>query len=318
MLVEVGPAHQSLVLHRHQHRVRRAVLLRAREVLRAVELRQQHHRAAACQRGDHHHQRGVGVQRRGDQRDRVGAVAAGFGTPHLAPAHRVRLHDAFGRAGGARRIDDVERPCRVDAHWRPARAKRFEPLRQREVAIAVVEPDALHAGAADVGRHRLRVHGIEEQMARAGVRRHAGDLRRRAARRQRRHRDARAQRTHEQHQIRVAGMGADRDRVARLQAIALQRGGHAVHRRIELGIAQALVAAHQRGGVGACARMARDQVGQRLKVGQRLGRGHDNGLESRVHARSIVARRVLSRRCARYGGPARIVKRKLARRPRDS
>ena len=71
--------------------------------------------------------------------------------------------------------------------------------------------------------------------------------------------------------------------VARLQAVALQRGGDAVHHRIELAIAQALVAAHQRGGVGARTCVRADQIGQGLEIGQRLGGRHDNGLGSGTH-----------------------------------
>ena len=128
---ELGQRHQPLVLHRHEHGVGDAVPLGQAQVLEGVELGHQHRGAAPGQRRQEDHQRGVRVERRGEQRGRVRAVAVGgAAAAHLRPAHRVRLDDALGRAGGARGIDDVERPVGLRA--RPARARRLRaPARPR-------------------------------------------------------------------------------------------------------------------------------------------------------------------------------------------
>ncbi|MNN32072.1 hypothetical protein D3C81_1457840 [compost metagenome] len=180
MAVEVRMRQQALVLHRHQHGVRDAVLLRQRQVLARIELGHQDRRAAQADGREEAGQRGVGVQRRRQQRDRVGAVAGGRAARHVRPAHAVRLHDALGLAGGAGRIDDVQRHFRADFGLLHRRAGRGEPVRIRLAAIAAVERDE--------GRvHQLRAYrlqcrsdrGVGEEDARAGVGDHAGQALRR-------------------------------------------------------------------------------------------------------------------------------------------
>ena len=99
--IERRQGHDALVLHRHQHRVRDAVLHGQREVSGGVELLHQDHAAAEGQGREEHHQRGVRIQRRGEQGHHVCGVAIGRAAHHVRPAHAVRLHDAFRRAGGA-------------------------------------------------------------------------------------------------------------------------------------------------------------------------------------------------------------------------
>ena len=66
---EIRMVEQALVLHRHQHGVRGAVLLAQAQVAGRVELGHQHRGAAREHGGQHGLQRGVGVQRRGQERD---------------------------------------------------------------------------------------------------------------------------------------------------------------------------------------------------------------------------------------------------------
>ena len=73
-----------------------------------VELRHQHRRAAPAERRQEADQRRVRIERGGDHRHRIAKAGAGVAAD-MRPAHRVALHDALGRAGGARGIDDVER-----------------------------------------------------------------------------------------------------------------------------------------------------------------------------------------------------------------
>ena len=101
-VVEPRVSHQPLVLHRHQHGVGDVVLLRQRQVLRRFELGHQHQRAAGADGGEKHHQRGIGVQGRGQQGDGVGAITVSGASAHMAPAHAMGLHDALGLAGRAR------------------------------------------------------------------------------------------------------------------------------------------------------------------------------------------------------------------------
>ncbi len=160
--VEVGPRHQALVLHRHQHGVGHALCLRQRQVAGGVEFGHQQHRAAKGQRGEEHHQRGVGVQRRGQQGHGVRPVAVGGAARDVGPAHAVRLHDALGRAGGAGRIDDVEGLAGLQGDRGGVGAGRGEPGLQRLAGRGTVQRDARHRAASGIA-HGVGCRGIGEQ-----------------------------------------------------------------------------------------------------------------------------------------------------------
>ena len=135
VLLEVLARHEPLVLHWHQHRMGHLVLLGEAQVFARVELAHQHHAAAQSQGWEKRHQRGVGVQRRGDKRSGLIAVSVGGTASNMGPTHGVRLHDALGLAGGAGRIDDVERPFRLDRYrlWRGITQPTGQSIRRRLV-----------------------------------------------------------------------------------------------------------------------------------------------------------------------------------------
>ncbi len=256
---ELRQRQDALVLHRHQHRVRGAVLLGELEVAGGIELRHQHDRAAAGERGEERHQRGVRVQRRGEQRDRVRSVAAGGSAQHVHPAHAMRLHDALRRAGRARRVDDVERRVRLDRDRTRRRAGRREPVRQRTTRRAVPERNAL--------RRRLRGHertrcGIDEQPAGAAIAQHRCEVGRRDRGRQRCDRRARPQSPKEQRGVRRRRLAAQRDGVAGARAIALQGRRDAVHQGIELRVAHSFVALDQCGLLRPRGGVLPDEIGE--------------------------------------------------------
>jgi hypothetical protein len=138
------------------------------QIAGGVELRHQQHGAAEGQRREEHHQRGVGVQRRGQQGDRVRPVAVARPARDMGPAHAVRLHDALGRAGGAGRIDDVEgQPgsTATGAGWLPGAAS------QSSSGWPAADPSSATRGTAPQSgiAHRLGRAGVGEQHPRARV-----------------------------------------------------------------------------------------------------------------------------------------------------
>ena len=233
--VEFRVRHQAPVLQRHQHGVRGTVHLRQLQILQRVELRHQHDAAAVRKGGDHADERGVAVQRRGDQRHRVKAITRQRRSLDVRPAHGVRLHDAFGRAGGARRVDEVEGPGRVDGHRR--RAAADVPLGQQPgFEGATVQAQRLRARRP---RHLLCGAGsVEEDDARVCVFHHRGQLRSGAAGRQRCHGQASTQGAQEQCDVVDRRRGADRQCVAGLEAVVLQRGGNAVCTFVQPAVAE--------------------------------------------------------------------------------
>ena len=96
--VEVRQRHDARVLHRHQHCRGCAMVPCKFEKAGRIEFRHQHHGAAHRERRQETHQRGVRIQRRRDDRDRIRLIVVGKGALPLPPAHQVRLHDAFRRA----------------------------------------------------------------------------------------------------------------------------------------------------------------------------------------------------------------------------
>ena len=278
--VEIGPRHQAAVLHRHQHGVGHPLGLRERQPAGGVELGHQQHRAAIGQRGKEHHQRGVGVQRGGEQRHRVRPVAVDGAARHVHPAHAVRLHDALGRARGARRVDDVEGPAGFDRHQLGGSAGRSQPVGQRTADGAAVERDARHRAQAGIV-HRIGRRGIGEQHPRARVLQHARKGVGRAAGCQRRHHHPGPQRTEVDRGVVDGGGRADGDRIAGAQTVALQRGGHPVHAIVERGVVDGVDPGarglRQRGAIRGRARVLADQVGNGTESGRRGGGGEGGG-----------------------------------------
>lgn len=311
MLAELRQRHDALVLHGHQHGVGDAVLLGQLQVAGRVEFGHQYHAAAAAQRGEEHHQRGVGVQRRGQQRRAIGAIAVDAAPVDVGPAHAVRLHDALGGARGARGIDDVERRGRLHAHGRGLRAFGRQPVVKGPAGRGAVQRDALQGA---VGRHQVLGRLVEEQVARLGIAQHGGQAVGRGGRRQRRNHHARAQGAQEQRGIAHRVQRADGNRLARLHAVALQRGSHAVHEGVKLRVAQRLLVVAQRGMGRLLARVAADQLGQRGegRIGRRQGDSHE-GLRFTNSRISSGLRPPASWPCGRIGGQAY-----LAARPRRS
>ena len=144
-----------------------------------------------------------------------------------------------------RRIDDVEGPLAAAASTRRGLARRRAPASRRAPCPARARPARCVARRAAASQQRPR-GGVDKQQPGLRIGQHRRKLlrrrptapaapppRRRAARPGTRpHSAARCAA-----QIAIA--------VARPHAVALQRRGHAVHQRVELGVVDALVALHQ-------------------------------------------------------------------------
>ena len=155
---ELRQIHDALILHWHEHRVRRAMLLRQLQELQRVELRHQHDGAAARQRREEAHQRRVRVQRRGADRDRGPVIARERRAVHVRPAHAMRLHDSLGTAGRARRVDDVERRIGIDVHGPRLRIRGREPAAHRDRHTPQrPRATAWPSSAAAIGSSRNRI-----------------------------------------------------------------------------------------------------------------------------------------------------------------
>ena len=214
------------------------MLLGQLQVVGGVKLAHQHQRAAQRQRGQGGHQRGVGIQRRGTQRHRVGAVAVGHRPAHMGPAHGPGLHDALGHAGGARGIDHIERPVglgrdRLGLHAtvrqpsRPGRA-RFGDIVQRHTAQRGTRLQGPLAGDGAVTQHQARAAVVE----------HGAQVLGGGRRGQWRHRHPSPQGAQIGQHIFDGRAGTDGHHIARPQAVALQAGGHAVHTGAQRGVVQ--------------------------------------------------------------------------------
>ena len=144
----------ALVLHRHQHGVGHALALGDLQELHDVRLGHQDGRAADAhgrQQGD---QRGVGIERRRGERDRVRAVVEGREAHRQKVAHGVAVQDALGQAGRARAVDDVEVVELADRHLERRVARRRQPV--LEVAPARTREVVGDAAARDqLGQPRL-------------------------------------------------------------------------------------------------------------------------------------------------------------------
>ena len=151
-----------------------------------VELRHQHRRAAMRQRRQEYDERGVRVEGRRDDRHRAPVGNAG----ELSPPHAMGLNDAFGRAGRAGRVDDVERPARGDRDRSQRCAFRTQPAgegrrrrrcRQGRPALTVLRS---RSPSRAVGRLPVE----QEQDFGAAVLEHHHEARGRRGRRERRDR----------------------------------------------------------------------------------------------------------------------------------
>ena len=91
----------AAILHRHQHGVGHAVLVRQLEEAEGVELIHQDRRAAHAHGGEEADQGRVGIERCRQKGHRTGAIAQSAAPARVGPPHLVRLNNALGRARGA-------------------------------------------------------------------------------------------------------------------------------------------------------------------------------------------------------------------------
>ncbi len=179
---------------------------------------------------------------------------------------------------------------------------RREPGVERRARRAVAEADDARRDAAEHGRE-LRPDGrVDEQVRRAAVGDHPGELLRRRRRRERRDRGAEADGGDEGRGIVDRRQSADRDHAARGHAVALQAGGDAVDPRVEGGPGDAAGRVDDGDPVGGGAGVERDQVGDAAdRGGDHLG---DRCVDRRVRRR--CARRI-GLRCHRRPPSRRFV-----------
>ncbi len=143
-MVEARLIHDPPVLHRGQGRVGRAPALRQLKEALGVEAPHHHRGSARAERHQKADRAAGGVERRRDHHHRT--VAKPAPQPKLGPAHRMRLHHALGRAGGAGGVDDVAGVLGPERKSRRPRPVRREPVLQR--------PDAFDGAQRDAGRQR--------------------------------------------------------------------------------------------------------------------------------------------------------------------
>ena len=232
-----------------------------RQIAPGVELVHQHHGAAHAHCTKQVGEREIRIHRQGQQRDRIRRRG---GALQLDPTHTAGLHDALGQTGGARGVNDVERLVWLTLHGLWLR-RALQPLRPG----GFIEQHAWQRRAVparlglciDKDPHRTRVGREHLQLlgrgrGGQGCHRHTG-----------------LHRTQKGAHISQRGGRADRHRLARLHAIALQSTGHLLHTRMQLGKAQHLLAQHQ-GRV----RWPRLRV-----AGQQLGQSAKGAGQERVH-----------------------------------
>ena len=125
-------------------------------------------------------------------------------------------------------------------------------------------------------RRGRRCAGVDEEDACAGVGEHRAKARCRDRCRERRDDDAGAQRAEEERRIARRVEGADRDRLARRDAVALQRCGDAVHGRVELAVVERARGVDERRPARRGARMLANELGDRPK--RQVGRRRQSAL----------------------------------------
>ena len=210
-----------------------------------IEFAHQDHRAAQRQSGQQGHQRGVGIQGRGDQADGLRANAIDATAVTLRPAHAVRLNDALGHAGGAGGVNQVERPVAFggDGCRRLGGLQPFEPGAPN---VGTIERHTRHRKGG-LRRHAGSSFQISEQHFGLGVVHHRRQMRGRGGGRQGGHDHACAQTTQKGDDVFHGRGRANRRHIAGLEAIALQCGGHLVTLLCDRGVVQHPVVQDQRG-----------------------------------------------------------------------
>ena len=108
-----------------------------------------------------------------------------------------------------------------------SKARPAQPRRARCAAVRRLD-----------GAERRRAALVSAKSSAPGVAQHRREARRRRRRRERRDDDAGAQRAEEDGRIAHRARRADRDRLARPHAVALQRGGDAVHQGVERAVVE--------------------------------------------------------------------------------
>jgi len=223
------------------------VLFRQFQELLGVKLGHQHRGAAVGDGRQIGDQRGVRIERGGDHRHRgVGIDAAA----DLAPAHGMRLDDALGRAGGARRIDDVEALVGGDRHRSRLGAFGGQPLLEGHAGVGAVQRHALGLDAARHAGQRIGHPLVEEEDLGPAVLEHDHQALGRGAGGERGDDAAGPQDAEEGRAVFGRGGGADGGDVGVSHAFALQADRDAVHQGVELGVGDGALGVDQ-GGLGA-------------------------------------------------------------------
>ncbi|CVB13756.1 Uncharacterised protein [Serratia marcescens] len=251
------PVRQEALQHR-RHEVQRgdAVLFdRAAQVVRIlVPFRLRHHQARADhQRPEELPHRDVEAERRFLQHRVRRRQAVGLLHPHQPVDHpAVFVHRALRFTGRARGVNHVRQVRRLRARCRVLGAQRLRQRRlQRQLRrrrLAQRRP----AGGVRQQQHRVGIlQDVLQAFARIGwIERHIG-----AAGLE----DTEQRRHHVQ-----AAFGAHRHPAVRADAARYQRVRQPVGAGVQLGVAQAFRAAHQRGGVRRAAHLLLEQRRQRL------------------------------------------------------
>jgi len=263
IIVKSLEIHQPLILHRHQHRVAGAVLLRQLQPALAVELAHQYQRSAIGNGRGEQSQRGVGIERRRQQRDlpRL-AIAGRLADRRVIPAHLAAVDDALGRAGGAAGIDDIIGVFRSHAGIGRHRTLRRHPVRhQRRIVDSRVEHDMAECRQIFAAVQQLRALGaVDEQMHRATVPHHVGQLLRCRRCGQRRRTATGNNRPEIGQSIADGGGPEDRHCLPLCESVRLQLRRNPVDQSSGLGPAQLLLAVIERDPVGLVDGMSVDKV----------------------------------------------------------
>ena len=187
----------------------------------------------------------------------------------MRPTHSVRLHNAFRRAGGPRRVDDVEGVERSHRHRLGPCSIGRQPCIERHALCrhcGIVDPDAA-APCTRVRWHQVFGRSVHKQDASLSVTQHGCRTLRRARWRNRCHHQPRAQRPQKNHAIAHRVERADGDHLTGPQTIALKRCGDPVHRPVELRVGQRLPLVRQRGMLGLSKRVVVNPLGNGTKAG---------------------------------------------------
>ena len=140
-------------------------------------------------------------------------------------------------------------------------ALRREPRVERDAARVCVERDRRRADFSGDRFEQTFDLGIDEQQPRARIADHADEARRARRRCKRRDRRPRAQAAEKRNRVVHRRARAQRNRIARLDAVTLQRGGKPIDARIQRRVTDDFAAADQRRVLAALLAEAAQHVG---------------------------------------------------------